>query len=348
MSAATTTTTTNTMQNNQGSLIESAYRAAPTEMTSDVNCAEAELQREHVHEREVASPFQIHSSVLDSVFSTTNLDGKDAMLDHTPMFDELDFIVDGINVNSKDDWVALFGEGDEGSAAAAAAASSTASMFAGEGISADAVCTNGPIIDLGCSVSAEARTESGDVKHGIFEDSMLEALLAEPSPNGLSDETISAATTSASSPEVDASTVCTSVAPSTSSANGRKRSFKEVEQTQLFTPNPSSTLPTPQLDVKKSSSLSSSSSSSNKKARVDHLGCVAYSKKQRSQTLEPIDFSGIEDVSALKRAKNTEAARRSRARKMERMTQLENRVGELMAENDDLKKEVERLRALLS
>ncbi|WLF79623.1 General control protein [Lodderomyces elongisporus] len=347
MSAATTTTIT--MQNNQGSLIESAYRAAPTEMTSDVNCAEAESQREHVHEREVASPFQIHSSVLDSVFSTTNLDGKDAMLDHTPMFDELDFIVDGINVNSKDDWVALFGEGDEGSAAAAAtaAASSTASMFAGEGVSADAVCTNGPIIDLGCSVSAEARTESGDVKHGIFEDSMLEALLAEPSPNGLSDETISAATTSASSPEVDASTVCTSVAPSTSSANGRKRSFKEVEQTQLFTPNPSSTLPTPQLDVKKSSSLSSSSSS-NKKARVDHLGCVAYSKKQRSQTLEPIDFSGIEDVSALKRAKNTEAARRSRARKMERMTQLENRVGELMAENDDLKKEVERLRALLS
>ncbi|KAI5960261.1 GCN4 [Candida margitis] len=281
--------------------------------------------------KEVASPFQIHSSVLESVFST-NLDGKDALLDHTPMFDELDFIMDGAKVNSKDDWVALFGDDDD-------------AMFPTEG---EGDGEYGPILSLDDAATDDAAgvAVTGDEADSIVpHDEILEALLIEASPNGLSDDTISAATTSASSPDL-ISTVATSVAPSSSN----KRSFREVDsvadygakrsnqQSQLFTPNISSALPTPQLDMKKPSS---------KKAKVDHLGCVTYSKKQRSQSLEPIALDGIQDSAALKRAKNTEAARRSRARKMERMTQLEDKVEELMTEKSALADEVDRLKSIL-
>lgn len=325
MSATTKTTTATTTIDFEDSLFESHEmindKMIEPRKNETATATAAGPSQVHHHEEEVASPFQIHSSVLESVFST-NLDGKDALLDHTPMFDELDFIMDGAKVNSKEDWVALFGEeegrrGDE-------------AMFpAGEA----AVGEFGPIISLDDGVSA------GDEDNIVPHDEVLEALLIEPSPNGLSDDTISAATTSASSPDLS-STIATSVGGASTS---HKRSFREVEsdhhaQSQLFTPNPSSTLPTPQLDMKKPSS---------KKAKVDHLGCVTYSKKQRSQTLEPISFDGIEDSAALKRAKNTEAARRSRARKMERMTQLEERVEELMGENSKLVDEVERLKSLL-
>ncbi|KAI5952110.1 GCN4 [Candida theae] len=332
---------------------------AATHTSAAAAVSSSEVTTNHHHqEKEVASPFQIHSSVLDSVFST-NLDGKDALLDHTPMFDELDFIMDGAKVNSKEDWVALFGGdgSDDGGAATTAATAATAAMFPTDEKGGDVVGEFGPIISL----------EDGAVVHNdedsiVPHDEVLEALLFEPSPNGLSDDTISAATTSASSPDLT-STVATSVgngvgggaAAAAASTTSHKRPFGEVEsrhhghhQSQLFTPNPSSTLPTPQLDMKRTHhSSSSSSSSSSKRAKVDHLGCVTYSKKQRSQTLEPITFEGIEDSAALKRAKNTEAARRSRARKMERMTQLEDRVEELMGENSKLVDEVERLKALL-
>lgn len=103
---------------------------------------------------------------------------------------------------------------------------------------------------------------------------------------------------------------------------------------QLMTPNPSSTLSTPVLDGYK------------KRKATDHLGCVKYSKKQRAQDLDPVDFDS-KDPGSMKRAKNTEAARRSRARKMERMKQLEDRVEELMDENVGLSEELARFRQLL-
>ncbi|KAI5952526.1 GCN4 [Candida jiufengensis] len=272
-----------------------------------------------------ASPFQIHSSVLDSVFSS-NLDGKDVMIDHTPMFDELDFIVDGAKVNSKDDWVALFDEDVFNSV--------------GENCEETTDIVNEfdePILSLDSSDQIINNTTNqegyfNDDESLIPRDEVLDALLIEPSPNGLSDETISAATTSASSPELElASTIATSVTTKRSFEDDEidyPKSKRHQQQQQLFTPNPSSTLPTPQLDMKKPTS---------KKTKVDHLGCVTYSKKQRSQSLQPIVFDEIEDSAALKRAKNTEAARRSRARKMERMTQLETKVESLIYENDRLK-----------
>ncbi|OBA28350.1 Gcn4 basic Domain, leucine zipper complexed with AtfCREB site Dna, partial [Hanseniaspora valbyensis NRRL Y-1626] len=47
--------------------------------------------------------------------------------------------------------------------------------------------------------------------------------------------------------------------------------------------------------------------------------------------------SEISDPVEAKRAKNTEAARRSRARKMQRMNELEDRVSQLLKENELLK-----------
>ena len=50
---------------------------------------------------------------------------------------------------------------------------------------------------------------------------------------------------------------------------------------------------------------------------------------------------------SMKRARNTEAARRSRARKLERMNQLEVKVEELIGEKTDLANEVVRLKEIL-
>lgn len=81
-------------------------------------------------------------------------------------------------------------------------------------------------------------------------------------------------------------------------------------------------------------------------SKTDHLGCTTYTKKQRSIPLPPI-VSSAGDPASMKRARNTEAARRSRARKMERMNQLEDKVEALLNRNSELEAEVSRLRSLL-
>lgn len=80
---------------------------------------------------------------------------------------------------------------------------------------------------------------------------------------------------------------------------------------------------------------------------VDHMGLTAYNRKQRQLPLSPIVIESGDPVAA-KRARNTEAARRSRARKMARMSQLEDKVDDLQSKNDELQNEVLRLRALLA
>lgn len=79
---------------------------------------------------------------------------------------------------------------------------------------------------------------------------------------------------------------------------------------------------------------------------VDEFGVTAYNRKQRTAPLTPIVVDNSDPVAA-KRARNTEAARRSRARKMERMYQLEEKVDDLVSRNKELEAEVLRLRALL-
>lgn len=84
-----------------------------------------------------------------------------------------------------------------------------------------------------------------------------------------------------------------------------------------------------------------------KKVKLDKFGCVAYTRKQRSIPLPPVVPQGS-DVASIKRARNTEAARRSRARKMKRMTQLEGKCEALTKENESLRSMVASLKQQLA
>lgn len=182
-------------------------------------------------------PILIHTDVMDSVFSTT-LDQPD----QTPMFDDLDFILDGSKVNQKDDWVSLFKD--------------------------------------------ETQPEGASVNDEDLADLFAEDVKEEP---------------------------------------------VKVQ--------PSKQLETPMTPMLKTPSLEK------KRPRVDSV--VSYSKRPRAELpMRPVS-ADPEDPVALKRARNTEAARRSRARKMEKMTQLEDKVSELTEEKDGLALEVKRLRCLL-
>lgn len=228
------------------------------------------------------------------------------------MFDELDLIMDGAKVNSSEDWVALFGDDNDDGVAIAGATSKE------------------PMLSL----NEDNENNDDDADDDDDDDALvpredtIEALLLEPSPNRTISAATSASTSSLNSPE---STIATTVTAGGEVVVASKKQF------QLVTPNPSSTLPTPLLDSK----------NSKKRVKVDHLGCVTYSKKHRSQPLQPIVVDDIKDAAALKRAKNTEAARRSRARKMERMSQLEDKVENLINEKQALQDQVERLQELL-
>lgn len=80
--------------------------------------------------------------------------------------------------------------------------------------------------------------------------------------------------------------------------------------------------------------------------RVDDMGITIYSRKPRTMPLRPVEIPETADNATAKRARNTEAARRSRARKLERMAQLEDRVKQLVERNEQLEAEVQRLKAL--
>lgn len=91
-----------------------------------------------------------------------------------------------------------------------------------------------------------------------------------------------------------------------------------------------------------------SSLDSNGQYKKDALGITAYSRKPRSAPLAPIIVDESCDTVQAKRARNTAAARRSRARKLERMTQLEEKVAELLALNSSLESENLQLKTDLS
>lgn len=91
-----------------------------------------------------------------------------------------------------------------------------------------------------------------------------------------------------------------------------------------------------------------SSLDSNGQYKKDALGITAYSRKPRSAPLAPIVVDESCDTVQAKRARNTAAARRSRARKLERMTQLEEKVAQLLALNNALESENSQLKTDLS
>lgn len=112
-----------------------------------------------------------------------------------------------------------------------------------------------------------------------------------------------------------------------------------VKTEQELAPSPAAARP----DLKRKRSVTPSYTTENKK---DSLGITVYNRKPRSTPLQPIVIEDDNDAVAVKRARNTEAARRSRARKMERMVQLEERVEELVKKNTELEEEIARLKAL--
>ncbi|MBQ5153819.1 bZIP transcription factor [Macrococcus caseolyticus] len=111
------------------------------------------------------------------------------------------------------------------------------------------------------------------------------------------------------------------------------RSFPE-HQTPPSAPKPVTKAVSPAGGVSKSSSK-----------KLDDLGFTMYKRKPRTLPLKPVEIPEDGDDLSAKRAKNTEAARRSRARKLERMSQLEDRVRELLDENETLKEEIAQLKA---
>lgn len=127
-----------------------------------------------------------------------------------------------------------------------------------------------------------------------------------------------------------------------------------VKKEYTTSPAASPAIATP--DMKKESSPEAEGSKKRKRsytkspsaynAKKDEFGITMYSRKPRSQPLAPIVIDEDDDSIQSKRAKNTEAARRSRARKMERMIQLEEKLRELAQANSELQKEVDRLKAI--
>ncbi|KAG7692861.1 hypothetical protein KL930_004207 [Ogataea haglerorum] len=109
---------------------------------------------------------------------------------------------------------------------------------------------------------------------------------------------------------------------------------------------PKALVTSPLTDMEESRRSVSCTSETSFSPKKDRFGCTPYTRKKRSLPLEPVVPEGA-DAAAIKRAKNTEAARRSRARKMERMSQLEDKCESLMQENESLKLEVARLKSLL-
>ncbi|KAG0653641.1 hypothetical protein C6P44_001536 [Monosporozyma unispora] len=137
------------------------------------------------------------------------------------------------------------------------------------------------------------------------------------------------------------------------SLNDKAMESTEVASCDAFPPmieQIPSFLPTPLIEDAKLSSVKSSGRVTKKKdnnSKIDHLGVISYNRKNRSIPLTPV-IPESNDPAALKRARNTEAARRSRARKLQRMNQLEDKVEELLNKNQSLEIEIERLKKLLS
>lgn len=85
-------------------------------------------------------------------------------------------------------------------------------------------------------------------------------------------------------------------------------------------------------------------------AGKDSHSTVSESSTSKVHDVEQYSETPVGDPSdplSMKRARNTEAARRSRARKLEKMNQLQDHVDDLSQKNQGLESEVRRLKGLL-
>ena len=123
-------------------------------------------------------------------------------------------------------------------------------------------------------------------------------------------------------------------------------SFTPVIKDEPSSPAPLTSDSSESKSLKRKRQTSVDSSASSNDYKKDALGITAYNRKPRSIPLSPIvvDESAGDSV-LVKRARNTAAARRSRARKLERMTQLEAKVEELISQNNSLLSENKKLKS---
>lgn len=123
-------------------------------------------------------------------------------------------------------------------------------------------------------------------------------------------------------------------------------SFTPVIKDEPSSPAPLTSDSSESKSLKRKRQTSVDSSASSNDYKKDALGITAYNRKPRSIPLSPIvvDESAGDSV-LVKRARNTAAARRSRARKLERMTQLEAKVEELISQKNTLLSENKKLKS---
>lgn len=212
-------------------------------------------------ELELAPPMyeglNIDNGLLSDILTNTNEDS-------TPMFNELDLIIDGKQVNGENDWINLFDKHEN-------------------------VESNNDLFDEDIFMNQDILPNPGLFDEGLLND------------------------------QVDVG-------------------VKKPQPTQLFTPNPSSTLPTPLITTSKSYE-----GPTKKRKRSTTTSTTTTTK---ADACSPVKLETSDPV-AFKRARNTEAARRSRARKLEKMMQLEDRVDQLLKEKDLMSQEIQKLKNLL-
>ncbi|KAL6936544.1 uncharacterized protein HGUI_02764 [Hanseniaspora guilliermondii] len=129
------------------------------------------------------------------------------------------------------------------------------------------------------------------------------------------------------------------------SSNSSKIDLEEMSRLFVMPEVKAKKVSKPRCSSRASTSSSSSSSSiktlnEDKTGMLKKLNLTPYQVKPRKQALSEIDSSKIVDPIEAKRAKNTESARRSRARKMQRMQELELKVSQLLEENEILKQKL--------
>ena len=114
--------------------------------------------------------------------------------------------------------------------------------------------------------------------------------------------------------------------------------FPQDDQAEQTQPDASPLLPEEELEV--SEQLRSSrrrSNSGTSPPSGTHSSVSGVNSRKRDKPLPPIIVEDPNDTIAMKRARNTLAARKSRQRKMQRFEELEDKISKLEAERDHWK-----------
>lgn len=132
----------------------------------------------------------------------------------------------------------------------------------------------------------------------------------------------------------------TAAAPAASSESAQQQLAASIEQ------SPAMESEDLEPAVRPSQTRKSSAASSPSDRR--HSSVSGVSARRRGRPLPPITIDDPSDMVGMKRAKNTLAARKSRARKAERMDELERQVRELEAEKEKLEAQVAHWKSIAS